>query len=101
MKEFTADEVGGVRRASCIGGRRHSWPKETQIGGKVRARVSVNTALGRIVAIVMPTSGLAVTLVITFLAFGNTAHAACDANGFITDANGPIVLGTAGCATAS
>jgi outer membrane autotransporter protein len=66
----------------------------------VRARVSVNTALGRIVAIVMPTSGLAVTLVITFLAFGNTAHAACDANGFITDANGPIVLGTGGCATA-
>jgi len=38
-------------------------------------------------------------LAITLLAFGKSAHAACDANGFITGANGPIVLGTAGCAT--
>jgi outer membrane autotransporter protein len=38
-------------------------------------------------------------LAITLLAFGNSAHAACDADGFISGANGPIVLGTAGCAT--
>ena len=38
-------------------------------------------------------------LAITLLAFGNSAHATCDADGFITGANGPIVLGTAGCAT--
>ena len=55
--------------------------------------------LARVVAAVMPTSGRAVMLAITLLAFGNSAHATCDANGFITGANGPIVLGTAGCAT--
>jgi outer membrane autotransporter protein len=38
-------------------------------------------------------------LAITLLAFGNSAHATCDADGSITGANGPIVLGTAGCAT--
>ena len=38
-------------------------------------------------------------LAITLLAFGNSAHATCDADGFISGANGPIVLGTAGCAT--
>ena len=55
--------------------------------------------LARVVAAVMPTSGRAVMLAITLLAFGNSAHATCDANGIITGANGPIVLGTAGCAT--
>ena len=37
---------------------------------------------------------------IAFLALGNAAQANCDANGIITGANGAIVLGTAGCATA-
>ena len=55
--------------------------------------------LARVVAAVMPTSGRAVMLAIALLAFGNSAHATCDADGFITGANGPIVLGTAGCAT--
>jgi uncharacterized protein with beta-barrel porin domain len=36
---------------------------------------------------------------IALLALGSAAHATCDANGIITGANGPIVLGTAGCAT--
>jgi outer membrane autotransporter protein len=39
-------------------------------------------------------------LAITLLAFGNSAHATCDANGFITGDNSAIILGTAGCATA-
>ena len=34
-------------------------------------------------------------LAIALLAFGNSAHATCDADGFISGANGPIVLGTA------
>ena len=55
--------------------------------------------LARVVAAVMRTSGRGATLAITLLAFGGSAHAACDAMGFITGANGPIVLGTAGCAT--
>ena len=38
-------------------------------------------------------------MAIALLALGNSAHATCDANGIITGANGPIVLGTAGCAT--
>ena len=41
----------------------------------------------------------AVMLAIALLALGNSAHASCDANGIITGVNGPIVLGTAGCAT--
>jgi hypothetical protein len=100
MEEFTADEVGGVRRAWYIGGRRHGWPNETQIRGKVEARVPASMVLARVVAAVMPTSGRAVMLAITLLAFGNSAHATCDADGSITGVNGPIVLGTAGCATA-
>ena len=55
--------------------------------------------LARVVAAVMRTSGRAVMPLIALLAFGDSAHAACDAMGFITGANGPIVLGTAGCAT--
>jgi outer membrane autotransporter protein len=62
--------------------------------------VPASMVLARVVAAVMPTSGRAVMLAITLLAFGNSAHATCDADGSITGANGPIVLGTAGCATA-
>src|ERR1700722_9085993 len=79
--------------------RRHDWPNYTQIRGKVEARVPASMVLARVVAAVMPTSGRAVMLAITLLAFGNSAHATCDADGFISGANGPIVLGTAGCAT--
>ena len=76
--------------------RRHDWPNYTQIRGKVEAHVPASMVLARVVAAVMPTSGRAVMLAITLLAFGNSAHATCDADGFISGANGPIVLGTAG-----
>jgi autotransporter-associated beta strand protein len=58
------------------------------------------TALAGLVAAVMPTAVRAVMLTIALLAFGNAAQANCDANGIITGANGAIVLGSAGCATA-
>ena len=61
--------------------------------------MAASMVLARVVAAVMPTSGRAVMLATILLAFGDSAHAACDAMGFITGANGPIVLGTAGCAT--
>ena len=99
MEEFTTDEVRGVGRARYIGGRRRGGPNETRILGKVEARVPASRVLARVIAAVMPTSGRAVTLAITLLAFGKSAHATCDADGSITGANGPIVLGTAGCAT--
>ena len=41
-----------------------------------------------------------VMVAIALLALGNAAQANCDANGIITGANGAIVLGVAGCATA-
>ena len=47
----------------------------------------------------MLASGRAVILAITLFAVGDSAHAACDVDGVITGVNGPIVLGTAGCAT--
>ena len=97
--EFTADQVRGVRRARDVCGRRHDWPHETQIRGKADACLLAITALARLVAAVMPTAVSAVMLAIVLLALGNSAHASCDANGIITGANGPIVLGTAGCAT--
>jgi hypothetical protein len=62
--------------------------------------VPASAVLARIVAAVMPTSRRAATLAITLLAFANSAHAACDANGVITGDNTAIELGSSGCATA-
>ena len=100
MEELTADEVGGVRRAWYVGERRRNWPNETQIRGKVEAHVLASLVLARVVAAVMPTSGRAsdAGYYVACLWQLSARRMRCQRihHGYL---NGPIVLGTAGCAT--